>query len=99
MRSVVASGLPGTKPTFTDLVIADDGRLWVKRPPEGPKAERVPWWILNLEEQTIQETRLPREVDLEVLQNGRAYGTKTTDMGAPAVVRYRVRTDEESTNE
>ena len=96
MRSVVASGLPDTKPAFSDLVVADGGRLWVKRPTKSPDAEMAPWWILNLEEQTIRETQLPREVDLEVVQDGQAYGTTTTDVGAPAVVRYRVRTDKEA---
>jgi hypothetical protein len=96
MRSVVASGLPGTKPAFTDLLVSDAQHLWVKRPPEGPDVDMAPWWILNLEEQTIREAQLPRKVDLEVVQNGQAYGTTTTDTGAPAVVRYRVRTDNEA---
>jgi hypothetical protein len=93
MRSMVVSALPDTKPAFTDLVVADDGRLWVQRPAEKPDAETVAWWILDPDNKTIQETRLPESVDLEVVQDGNAYGTTTTDAGAPAVVRYNVSSD------
>jgi len=93
MRPVVASGLPDTKPTFTDLVVAADGRLWVKRPVEAPDAESADWWILDSEAKTIQKAQLPPEVDLEVVRDNMAYGTTTTEAGAPAVVRYRIATE------
>ena len=93
MRPVVASGLPDTKPTFTDLVVAADGRLWVKRPVEAPDAESADWWILDSETKTIQKAQLPPEVDLEVVRDNMAYGTTTTEAGAPAVVRYRIATE------
>lgn len=90
LRSLVASGLPDTKPAFTDLLVSDDGRLWVRRPPEDPGAETTDWWILAPEAKTIQAARLPRTVDLEVVRDGAAYGTTTTEVGAPAVVRYQI---------
>lgn len=64
MRSMVASALPDTKPAFTGLVVANDGRLWAQRPAEGPDAETVAWWVLAPDNQTIRETRLPESVDL-----------------------------------
>ena len=94
VRGQVAKALPNTKPAFTDLVAADDGRLWVKRPTETAEAEAAAWWILTPASQTIQEVRLPSEVGIEVVQNGMAYGTTTTEAGAPAVVRYRTQTGE-----
>lgn len=90
LRSMVASAIPNTKPAFTDLVVADDGRLWVQRPKDGPSAETVAWWVLDPDTKTIQEVQLPTEVDLEVVRDGNAYGTTQTEMGAPAVVRYRI---------
>jgi len=90
VRGQVAKALPETKPAFTDLVAADDGRLWVKRPTETAEANTTAWWILAPASQTIQEVRLPTAVDIEVVQNGRAYGTTTTENGAPAVVRYQI---------
>jgi hypothetical protein len=92
LRSMVASALPETKPAFTDLLVSDDGRLWIRRPPEDPGAETTDWWILAPETKTIRPARLPRTVDLEVVRDGAAYGTTTTEVGAPAVVRYRIDT-------
>ena len=90
MKGMLASALPDTKPAFTDLIVADTGRLWVERPPKKPGTETVPWWVLNPEPKTIHEVQVPSEVDLEVVLNGTAYGTTETEMGAPAVVRYRL---------
>ena len=90
VRGQVAQALPDTKPAFTDLVAADDGRLWVRRPTETAEADTTAWWILAPASQTIQEVQLPTAVDIEVVQNGRAYGTTTTENGAPAVVRYQI---------
>jgi hypothetical protein len=90
MRDKVASALSDTKPAMTDLVVAGDGRLWVRRPLDGPDANMVPWWVLDPDAKTIHEVQLPVEVNLAVVRNGNAYGTTTTEMGAPAVVRYRI---------
>lgn len=90
IRDPLVSNFPGAKPAFTDLVVADTGRLWVRRPPEGPDAETTSWWVLSPDQKTIHEVRLDAEMDLEVIQNGHVYGTTTTEAGAPAVVRYQI---------
>lgn len=90
MRSKMTAALPDTKPAFTDLVVADDGQLWVQRPAEGPNLERVPWWVLDPETKTIYETRVPRDVEVHVVRDGRLYGTTTTEDGAPVLVRYTI---------
>ena len=90
LRGVIEPAIPATKPAFTDLLVAEDGRIWVKRPPEHPGADTVDWWVLGPETKTIRAVRLPREVELHVVRNGFAYGKTTTDVGAPAVVRYRI---------
>jgi hypothetical protein len=94
MRQAVAKVLPDTKPAFTDLVVADDGELWVQRPPKTPTAETTAWWVLAPDAKTVRTVRLPREVDLEAVHKGKAYGTTTTDAGAPALVRYQVRRED-----
>ena len=90
IRQQFTDAFPQTKPAFTDLVVANDGRLWVRRPAEDATSDTVPWWILDPETQTIHQVRLPRDVALAVVQDGKAYGKTTTEMGAPAVVRYRM---------
>lgn len=90
MRRAVAAEMPATKPAFTDMVVADDGTLWIERPVEGPGAETVVWWRLDPDTKTIRTIRFPRGVDIEVVQNGHVYGATSTDVGAPALVRYRI---------
>ena len=90
LRGPIGEAVPETKPAFTDLVVADDGRLWVRRPPDGPEADTAPWWALDPETKTIRAATLPREVTLRVVRDGHAYGTTTTETGAPALVRYRI---------
>ena len=90
IRGEIEAALPETKPAFTDLVVADDGRLWAKRPTAGT-TEQARWWRIDPDAKTIQEIRLPAEVTLEIIQDGMAYGTTTTEAGAPALVRYKVR--------
>lgn len=92
IRGEIEAAFPETKPALTDLVVADDGRLWVQRPAQKPDPERSTWWILDADDKTIHEIRLPREVRIEVVRNGMAYGVTTTVGGAPALVRYRIQT-------
>lgn len=91
LRSTLRSALPEMKPAFTDLVVADDGRLWVERPAKTAEPDTTTWWVLDPAPKAIQEVQLPSEVAIEVVQDGTVYGTTTTENGAPAVVRYRVR--------
>lgn len=93
MRQAAASAMPETRSAFTDLVVADDGRLWVERPIGNGENEGTRWWVLDPESKTIREVRLSADVDLEVVQNGTAYGTTTTEAGAPALVRYQIQLD------
>lgn len=90
IRQQFADAIPQTKPAFTDLVVADNGRLWVRRPTQTAEADTVSWWILAPDSKTIHQVRLPRDVELEVVQNGQAYGKTKTEIGAPAVVRYQI---------
>lgn len=90
LRSMAASALPDTKPTFTEFTVADDGRIWIKGSPVHPTSEAAPWWSVDPNTKTIRPTRLPREVNIRAVQNGNAYGITTTEEGTPAVVRYRL---------
>ena len=93
LRSTVAPAVPDTKPAFTDLVVADDGQIWVRRPPGDLTADTATWWVLAPETKAVRTIQLPRKVDIEAVQKGNAYGTTTTEAGAPALVRYNIQSD------
>lgn len=90
LRGKVRAAIPDAKPAFRDLVVAEDGVIWVQRPSKEVGAQTVTWWRLNPETKTIHETGLPQDVDVHVARDGRLYGTTATEAGAPVVVRYDV---------
>lgn len=91
MRSEISSAMPDTKPALTRMLVADDGRVWVKRPAQGFNPDSTTWWRLLPDEKTIQAVTLPSDVSLHEVQEGKVYGVIQTETEAPAVVRYRVR--------
>ena len=96
-REEVRSEIPASKPAFTQFLVDDDGRYWFGRPTANP--DSTAWWVAVPETKRVMTDTLSSDVRILTVQDGRAYGTTTMDMGAPAVVRYRVRTDKESANE
>jgi len=88
-RGLVRDGIPATKPAFDHFLVDDEGRYWFGRPTANP--DSTDWWVADPDEKQVATTTLPSEVELEVVKNGRAYGQTTTENGAPAVVRYRIR--------
>ena len=92
IRQQFEDAMPTTKPAFTDLVVADDGRIWVERPAKTAEPDTTTWWVLNSESKTIHDVRVPSEVTIDVVQDGKVYGTTETENGAPALVRYHIET-------
>lgn len=92
IRQQFEDAMPTTKPAFTDLVVADDGRIWVERPAKTAEPDTTTWWVLNSESKTIHDVRVPSEVTIDVVQDAKVYGTTETETGAPALVRYRIET-------
>lgn len=90
LRSKMSSAMPDIKPALTGMLVADDGRIWVERPTQEVNPDSTTWWRLLPEEETIQEVRVPAAVSLQEVQDGKAYGVTKTELGAPAVVRYRI---------
>lgn len=91
MRSKMASIMRDTKPALTDMLVAGDGRVWVKRPPRGRTPDSTTWWRLLPDEKTIQTVTLPAAVSLEAVRDGTAYAKIEPEAAAPAVGRYDVR--------
>ena len=89
-KAAVKSEIPATKPAFIHFLVDDEGRYWFGRPTAHP--DSTDWWIALPDEKRVVTETLPAEVELLTVKNGRAYGRTTTEMGAPALVRYQIRT-------
>jgi hypothetical protein len=87
VRSQVGDKMPETKPAFRDVFLDDQGRYWFRRPTA--HADSTDWWVGDPETDRVVTTRLSAAIDLQVVQDGYAYG-RTTKEGAPALVRYRI---------
>lgn len=93
LRSALRDRLPSTKPAFNDFFVDDEGRYWLERPTA--QSDSTDWWMAWPEEQRVATTRLSRGVDIEAVRGDYAYGETSTEKGAPALVRYRVRVNSE----
>lgn len=80
--------VPTTKPAFEHFLVDDEGRYWFERPTANP--DSTDWWVAWPDEQRVVTTTLPSEVQLLEVTDGSAYGSTTTDAGAPVLVRYRI---------
>lgn len=88
-RATVEGQIPSTKPAFEQFLVDDEGRYWFGRPTSNP--DSTDWWVADPGEKRVVTATLPSEVRLMAVKDGRAYGRTTTEAGAPALVRYRVR--------
>jgi hypothetical protein len=89
-RPMPRNKIPATKPAFESFLVDDEGRYWFGRPTANP--DSTDWWVADPDENRVVTTRLPDEVGLRAVQNDLAYGVTSTEAGAPALIRYRVRT-------
>lgn len=90
-KQQVRSQIPDSKPAFTQFLVDGEGRYWFGRPTAN--SDSTAWWVAAPETKRVVTDTLPSKVRILSVQNGRAYGLTTTEMGAPALVRYRVRRD------
>lgn len=87
-RPMPRSKIPETKPAVEELLVDDQGRYWFGRPT--PHSDSTDWWVADPEAKRVATARLPANVNLTAVRKGFAYGETSTEVGAPAVVRYRV---------
>jgi len=88
-REEVRTAIPDSKPAFTQFLVDDEGRYWFGRPTATP--DSTAWWVARPDEKQVATTTLPSTVRLLTVEDGAAYGRTTTEDGAPALVRYRIR--------
>ena len=87
-REQVRNEIPASKPAFTQFLVDADGRYWFGRPTAN--RDSTAWWVAAPETKRVLTDTLSSKVGLRTVQNGQAYGITKTEMGAPAVVRYRI---------
>jgi hypothetical protein len=87
-RASIRDALPDTKPAFNHFLVDDAGRYWVGRPTADP--DSTAWWVATPEKKRVVTDTLPSEARILAIRDGRAYGRATTEMGAPALVRYEI---------
>jgi len=88
-KAAVQNKISSTKPAFTNFLVDDEGRYWFGRPTALP--DSTTWWIVRPDDNQVRTETLPSETKILTVKEGKAYGRTTTEMGAPALVRYRVR--------
>ena len=96
-RVQVRNEIPASKPAFAQFLVDDDSRYWFGRPTTNP--DSTAWWVAVPKTKRVMTDTSSPEVQLLTVQDDQAYGTTTTNAGAPAVVPYRVRPDKELANE
>lgn len=90
-EGIDSGDLPRNKPVFGWIVIADDGRLWVGREPEGPVTS---WDLFDAGGRYLGAARSPVSVHIRrtpPIARGNALWAVTVDaMGVQGVVRLRL---------
>ena len=87
----VRDEIPASKPAFTQFLVDDDGRYWFGRPTAHP--DSTAWWAATPDTRRVVTDTLPSDVQILTVKDGQAYGRTRTEAGAPALVRYTIRTD------
>jgi len=91
-RSQIRDAVPATKPAFDHFLVDDEARYWFGRPTAN--SDSTAWWIVMPNKKAVVTETLSSDVAILTVKNGRAYGRTTTEMGAPALVRYQIHSSE-----
>jgi hypothetical protein len=92
-----AFDLPATKPYYSRLLVADNGRLWVQRYPDvwerfeqadGARFGKEPaqWWVFEPSGQLLGLFTTPRSVHLHAIGAGQVFGIRTDSLDLEHVV-------------
>ena len=80
--------VPQTWPALNDLIVDDEGQIWVSTIVED--FDIYEWWILQENGELITRFDWPRNEPIEVIKNGYVYTRQTDEeTGLQQIVRYR----------
>lgn len=88
-QMVKSSDAVNTRPAFDQLLVDDQGRLWIDV--TGELSDRTtPWRIVDFETKTVRQAELPKNVSIESIREGKIYGVQTDEYGVDEVVVFRI---------
>ena len=81
--------VPDTWPAMDNMIIDDDGRLWIATIVED--LDVFEWWLLEETGELLSKFKWPRDEPIVTVKNGKVY-TRQTDVetGLERVVRYGI---------
>jgi hypothetical protein len=95
--------LPETKPLYSQILVDDQGTLWVRKVPEGweglPRSssltlnEQPEWWVFAARGQLLGSVTMPSNVVVKEIRNGVAAGLRMDADGVPNIYSAPLRRD------
>lgn len=83
--------IPDHRPILRDLVVAEDGRVWVKpTPEESAFAGSEIWHVFRPDGEPVGRVRLPPRLRIHEVVGDLVYGTIRDETDVQHVVRYRL---------
>ncbi len=82
--------VPDCLPPATDLLVAPDGRVWL-RGMDRLEPEPVDWWVVDPEEGIAARLSRPVDFDGVLVRGSNLWGVRTGELDVERVVQLRVR--------
>jgi hypothetical protein len=80
--------LPQFHPPVTDLVVGQDGTVWLRREDFG--SGRISWNVLDERGRVTATLAVPSNLHIQQAERRRVWAVEHDDVGVPYIVRYRV---------
>ena len=81
--------LPETKPAYDELVVDDQGQVWIREYPD-TDSEFAKWLIIDSDSKLVGEMELPTNLLLKTIKGDRAYASINSEMYGPYIVVYEI---------
>jgi len=87
-KAISEAGIPNYWPVFQDFLFDDTGRCWVQL--LHPEKSDQTWWVFDRNGKPKWEFKLPTEVKIHTVKNGKVYGILQPPEDIPSIVRYQI---------
>ena len=79
--------IPAVWPLATDMIVAADGNVWIRRAPRGAV---VDWVVLDPDGRRIADVTVPGTLRVFSITSTEVWGVRTDAMEVPYVVSYKI---------